>query len=116
MSAGHALNSKSVQEFIKRTDLHFDLVINEEIYHDAFLMFGKKFNAPVVTICEYILFNKIGNLFEVYYRTEFYISPTFFTGPYGIANFFDYEMGLTTPLSHISHTSRLKLYFYKLSC
>ncbi|XP_055295942.1 UDP-glucosyltransferase 2-like [Sitodiplosis mosellana] len=75
MSTDYALSSKNVQEFIKRTDLYFDLVINEEIYHDVFLMFGKKFNAPVVTIC-----------------------------PYGIANFFDYDMGLTTPLSHISHT------------
>lgn len=57
MSADFALSNKNIQEFIKRTDLHFDLVINEEIYHDVFLMFAKKFNAPVVTICEYILFH-----------------------------------------------------------
>lgn len=52
MSTDHALSSKNVQEFIYRRDLHFDLIINEEIYHDAFLMFGRKFNAPIVTICK----------------------------------------------------------------
>lgn len=50
MSAAHALNNKKVQEFIHRNDLHFDLVINEEAFHDAFLMFAHKFKAPVVTI------------------------------------------------------------------
>lgn len=27
-----------------------------------------------------------------------------FSGPYGIPDFFDHEMGLLTPLSHVSHT------------
>lgn len=53
ISAAYALNDKKVQEFIHRSDLHFDLVINEDILHDAFLMFGHKFQAPVVTICKY---------------------------------------------------------------
>lgn len=53
MSASYALSNKNVQEFINRTDLHFDLIVNEEIYHDVFLMFGWKYNAPVVTICEF---------------------------------------------------------------
>lgn len=52
LSSSHALENKQVQEFIHRNDLHFDIIINEEIYHDAFLMFGHKFKAPMVTICK----------------------------------------------------------------
>ncbi|XP_055312528.1 UDP-glucosyltransferase 2-like isoform X2 [Sitodiplosis mosellana] len=74
-SLDYALADKNVKKFIHRTDLHFDLVINEDIYYDALLMFGHKFKAPIVTIC-----------------------------PYGIPDFFDHEMGLLTPLSHVSHT------------
>lgn len=96
-SADYALSSKNVQAFINRTDLQFDLVINEDIYHDAFLMFGWKFNAPTVTICKYFELVRFVSLILV-------LNSEFVTGPYGIANFFDYDMGLTTPLSHISHT------------
>lgn len=52
MSAAYALNDKKVQEFIRRNDLHFDLVINEEVFHDSFLAFAHKYKAPVVTICK----------------------------------------------------------------
>lgn len=51
-SLDYALADENVKEFIHRTDLHFDLVINEDIYYDALLMFGHKFRAPVVTICK----------------------------------------------------------------
>lgn len=53
LSSDHSLNDSKVQEFIHRNDLHFDLVILEEIYHDSWLMFGHKFKAPIVTICKY---------------------------------------------------------------
>lgn len=52
MSSAYALNDKKVHKFIHRNDLHFDLVINEEVFHDAFLMMAYKFKAPVVTICK----------------------------------------------------------------
>lgn len=52
MAADYALNSTSVKEFINRNDLQFDLVINEEIFHESWLMFGHKFKAPIVTICK----------------------------------------------------------------
>lgn len=52
LSADFAMNNKNVQKLIHSDDIHFDLVINEEIYHDSFLMFGHKFNAPMVTICK----------------------------------------------------------------
>lgn len=50
-SSDHALGDANVQKLINRNDLHFDLIINEEIFHDSFLMFGHKFKAPIVTIC-----------------------------------------------------------------
>lgn len=53
ISANHSLSDKKVRQFIHSKDLHFDLIINEEVYHDAYLMFGRKFNAPVVGICPY---------------------------------------------------------------
>lgn len=52
MAADHALNSTSVKEFINRNDLQFDLVINEEVFHESWLMFGHKFKAPIITICK----------------------------------------------------------------
>lgn len=47
-----SLASKNVRDFINQSDLHFDVVINEEFFHDAFSMFGHRFSAPVVTICK----------------------------------------------------------------
>lgn len=51
-SANYSLASKNVHDLINRYDLHFDVVINEEFFHDSFSMFGHRFNAPVVTICK----------------------------------------------------------------
>lgn len=48
----HGLESKQVHEFIHSKNLHFDLIFIEETLHDAYLMFGHKFNAPIVSICE----------------------------------------------------------------
>lgn len=50
-SSEHGLNTSNVQKIIHSQDLQFDLVINEEMFHESWLMFGYKFNAPVVTIC-----------------------------------------------------------------
>lgn len=49
----YVFQSVNVQKFIHRTDLHFDVVINEEFFGDSFLMFAHKFNAPIITICKY---------------------------------------------------------------
>lgn len=35
------LGTKNVQNFMRKKDLHFDLVIHEEVYHDGFLIFGE---------------------------------------------------------------------------
>lgn len=45
------LENSHVQKFIKRTDLHFDVIVAEEFYADSFLMLGYKHQAPIVTIC-----------------------------------------------------------------
>lgn len=73
-STKHALEDKSVQDLIEREDLHFDGVILEQFYHDAFLMFGHKYNAPLITI-----------------------------GTMGISDFMDRSFGLLTPWSHVPH-------------
>lgn len=58
-SSKHGLNSSNVQKFIHTKNLHFDLVINEDFFHESWLMFAHKFNAPIVTIGN----GKIANLF-----------------------------------------------------
>lgn len=75
MIADYSLSSKNVQEFVKRTDLHFDLVINEEFFMESFLMFAHKYKTPLVTI-----------------------------STYGTSDFFDRNMGLQTPWSHVAHS------------
>lgn len=47
------IENANVQEFIKRTDLHFDVIVSEEFYADSFLMFAHKHKAPVVSICKF---------------------------------------------------------------
>lgn len=46
-SAAYSLSSENVLKFIHEKNLHFDLVINEEFFHDVYLMFGHIFKAPV---------------------------------------------------------------------
>lgn len=53
-SSEHGLNSSNVQKIINSKNLHFDLVINEDMFHESWLMFAYKFNAPIVTICMYL--------------------------------------------------------------
>lgn len=71
----HAFQSANVQKFIKSTGQHFDIIVGEEFYSDAFLMFAHKHKAPVVTIC-----------------------------PFGVPEFIDYQHGLLTPSSIVPHS------------
>lgn len=48
------LRSPNVQKIIHSTDLHFDLVIKEDFCHESWLMFAYKFDAPAITICEFL--------------------------------------------------------------
>lgn len=53
-SSEHGLNDTNVQRIINSKDLHFDLIINEDMFHESWLMFGYKFKAPIITICKSI--------------------------------------------------------------
>lgn len=53
LSTDYAIRDAKVQNLIHRKDLHFDLIINEDIYQDALLAFGHKFDAPIVGICKF---------------------------------------------------------------
>ncbi|KAH8282511.1 hypothetical protein KR054_008102 [Drosophila jambulina] len=83
LTTEHALRDAGVRKLIESQDDHYDLVILEQFFHEAFLMFGKKFNCPVVTI-----------------------------GTMGYADNIDHAMGILTPWSVIphlilSHTDRM---------
>ncbi|XP_055917568.1 UDP-glucosyltransferase 2 [Eupeodes corollae] len=69
----YALNNAKVKKFIQ-SDEKFDLIILEQFFHESFLMFAHKFNAPIVTI-----------------------------GTMGYADNMDHTMGLLTPLSIVPH-------------
>lgn len=45
------LGNAYFQKFIKSTEHHFDVILIEDFFSDAYLMLGYKFNAPIVTIC-----------------------------------------------------------------
>lgn len=59
MSADYALSSANVQAFMQRSDQQFDVIVNEEFFHDSFLMFGHKFKAPLVTISMALNLNQL---------------------------------------------------------
>lgn len=48
----HALESAAGQQLLTDPTLQFDLVIAEQFHQEALLLFGHKFNAPLVTISE----------------------------------------------------------------
>lgn len=59
----HGLKDPNVQKIIHSDDLHFDLIINEEFFHESWLMFGYLFNAPAVSICKFYVL-----LFPLYFE------------------------------------------------
>lgn len=48
----HAFESAAGQKLLHDPQLQFDLVISEQFFQESMLMFGHKFNAPIVTISE----------------------------------------------------------------
>lgn len=70
----YALENTNVQQFIEQDDTDFDLVISEQFFQEAFLMFAHKYRAPIVTI-----------------------------GTLGYADYMDRAMGLLTPWSFVPH-------------
>ncbi|XP_055588576.1 UDP-glycosyltransferase UGT4-like [Uranotaenia lowii] len=70
----YALENPNVQEFIEHDDTDFDLIISEQFYQEAFLMFAHKYRAPIVTV-----------------------------GTLGYTDSMDRAMGLLTPWSFVPH-------------
>lgn len=73
-SADHAFRDKNVATFLNTTTKQFDVVILEEFFHDSWLPFATRFNAPLVTIATL-----------------------------GHTSYFDNSMGLVTPFSYVPH-------------
>ncbi|XP_055713156.1 UDP-glucosyltransferase 2 [Phlebotomus papatasi] len=53
LTTRYALEHPEVQHLIRSDKEHFDLVISEQFGQEAFLMFARKYNAPIVTISTY---------------------------------------------------------------
>uniref|UniRef100_A0A182PLS9 UDP-glycosyltransferases domain-containing protein n=1 Tax=Anopheles epiroticus TaxID=199890 RepID=A0A182PLS9_9DIPT len=70
----YALENENVQQFIEQDDTDFDVIVSEQFYQEAFLMFAHKYRAPIVTLCTL-----------------------------GHANHIDQAMGLVTPWSFVPH-------------
>lgn len=73
-STEHAFKDKNVNAFIHRDDLQFDVIVLEQFFHDSWLPFASKFDAPIVTIATL-----------------------------GHADYFDHSMGFWTPWSYVPH-------------
>jgi glucuronosyltransferase len=52
-STEHALKSKAVKDFIKNDKTKFDLILAEQFFQEAMLMFAHKYKAPIVTISKF---------------------------------------------------------------
>lgn len=52
---GYAWENINVQNFVKSTEYHFDVIVAEDFYSDSFLMFAHKHKAPIVTICMFLI-------------------------------------------------------------
>lgn len=69
-----AFESDNVKRFMKEKGLRYDLVIAEQFAQEAFLMFGHKYQAPIVTI-----------------------------NTLGYTDYIDHSFGMITPLSFVPH-------------
>lgn len=48
----YALQHPNVQQLLHGENRHYDLILVEQFFQDAFLMFAQKFKAPIVSICK----------------------------------------------------------------
>ncbi|XP_058448413.1 UDP-glycosyltransferase UGT5-like [Malaya genurostris] len=73
-TTAHAFETENVQMFLREEGLTFDLIIAEQFVQEAFLMFGHKYRAPIVTI-----------------------------NTLGYTDYIDRSFGMITPLSFVPH-------------
>lgn len=73
LSTEHALNDPKVQNLINpNNNLHFDLIVIEQFFHDSWLLFAHRYKAPIVSI-----------------------------GTLGHTDYNDHAMGLLTPWAYV---------------
>lgn len=51
-STEYALKHPNVHKLLHGENTHYDLILVEQFFQDAFLVFGQKFKAPIVSICK----------------------------------------------------------------
>ncbi|XP_058818747.1 UDP-glycosyltransferase UGT5-like [Topomyia yanbarensis] len=73
-TTAHTFETENVQQFLREEGLRYDLVIAEQFVQEAFLMFGYKYSAPIVTI-----------------------------NTLGYTDYIDRSFGMITPLSFVPH-------------
>uniref|UniRef100_A0A1W7R8N0 UDP-glucuronosyltransferase n=1 Tax=Aedes albopictus TaxID=7160 RepID=A0A1W7R8N0_AEDAL len=49
-TAQHGFTRENVRDFIRNDDSHFDLILAEQFYQEAYLMFAHKYKAPIVSV------------------------------------------------------------------
>lgn len=97
-----AFENAEVQKFIKRTDLHFDVIVAEDFFHESLYMFAHKHKAPLVTICKFLKF--FDTKFNISLSRFIYVRKTISLklGPFGVTEFIDRQQGLLSPPSFVS--------------
>lgn len=112
----HAFEDPNVQKLIHSTNLHYEVVINEEFFADSFLMFGHKFKAPTITLCKYMSSEKIGLRVWAATMSQPEINSFRLKGPFGVTNVIDEQMGFITPISIAPHwVNHLRNFFEHIS-
>nr|XP_019560415.2 UDP-glucuronosyltransferase 2B1-like [Aedes albopictus] len=73
-TAHHGFTRDGVRHFIQTDESHFDLILAEQFYQEAYLMFAHKYKAPIVTV-----------------------------GTFGFAHYMGPLMGMMNMYSHVPH-------------
>ncbi|XP_021696236.1 UDP-glucuronosyltransferase 2B1 [Aedes aegypti] len=73
-TAQHGFTRDNIREFIRSDDSHFDLILAEQFYQEAYLMLAHKYKAPIVTV-----------------------------GTFGFAHYMGPLMGMMNMYSHVPH-------------
>lgn len=90
----YALQHPNIQRLLHATDKHYDLILTEQFFQDAFLMFAHKFQAPIVSICK-----RLFSYYILVLLTQFY----YFAATFGMNSYFDGMFGSFGAWAHVPH-------------
>lgn len=54
-STKYCLENPAVRNFTLHDDSHFDLILTEQFFQEALLMFAHKYKAPIISLSKYHL-------------------------------------------------------------